>query len=234
MPPVPQQPPSPGAPTLILVPTPLELAQLEGLGGFPAGAGLLERCGFGPVAAAARTAQLVARLAPRRVLLLGIAGSFDLERLAPGSATCFDAVALDGVGAGAGAGFVSASDLGFPQWQDGDGDVAEVLPLAATPRTAPGTAPGALLLSVCAASADAAQAKARRARYPQALAEDMEAFGVALACRLARVPLAVVRGISNAVGERDASAWCIGAALAAARECAREALESASPWEPPA
>jgi futalosine hydrolase len=52
----------------------------------------------------------------------------------------------------------------------------------------------------------------------------MEGFGVALACALARVPLAIVRGISNAAGERDTKRWRIREALAAARETALELL----------
>lgn len=48
----------------------------------------------------------------------------------------------------------------------------------------------------------------------------MEGFGVALACALHGVPLSIVRGFSNAVGERDPSRWKIPLALGAARALA--------------
>jgi futalosine hydrolase len=57
----------------------------------------------------------------------------------------------------------------------------------------------------------------------------MEAFGAALACHLAGVPLVVVRGISNHAGERDATRWRVREALAAARTLALEWLERAWP-----
>jgi futalosine hydrolase len=52
----------------------------------------------------------------------------------------------------------------------------------------------------------------------------MEAFGVAFACHLARVPLTVVRGISNAAGNRDKGDWRLDEALTSALDLAREGL----------
>ncbi len=197
----------------MLVPTELERRSLEARGGFPGAR--LELCGFGPVAAAARTAELLARYAPARVLLVGIAGSFDLSAAPLGTAARFAAVWLDGVGAGRGQDFLPPSRLGFAQW-DGPPAIAECLELAGGGRGE--------LLTVCAASASPAERSERRARYPQALAEDMEAFGAALACRLAGVPLEVVRGLSNEVGVRDTATWRVREALAAAHALARERL----------
>jgi len=188
--------------TLLLVPTELELAELERQGGFGARAARVELCGFGPVAAAARTAELLVRHAPARVLLVGIAGSFEPARLALGSAATFREVALEGLG------------TGFPQWPG----IEDRLALA------PAGAAEALLLTVWAASDSPAGAERRLQRHPGAAAEDMEGFAVAFACALARVPCTIVRGISNAVGERDKRRWRIGEALAAARARALELL----------
>lgn len=204
---------SPGAPTLILVPTPLERERLGPLG---PGLGLTELCGFGPVAAAARTAALLAHLAPRRVLLVGIAGTFDPALLPVGAASTFDGVRLEGVGAGEAAGLVGPGELGLPQWEDGEGPITDHLALVGQE--------GRTLLTVCAASRGADQAGRRAASG--ALAEDMEAFGVALACRAAGTPLTVVRGASNLAGDGDTSGWRIDEALAAARDLALEALAS--------
>lgn len=220
-----------GPPTLVLVPTPAEREGLSALGGLGEDRGPPALCGFGPVAAAARTAALVERLAPGRVLLVGIAGTFDEGRLALGEACAFGSVVLDGVGVGEGAreeaeegdGPLTPSALGLPQWAGGDGTgsapIHERLPLAAPGGDGPG------LLTVCSASADPRQAARRRERFPGAAAEDMEAFGAALACALAGVPLSVVRGASNRVGDRDRGGWHWEAALAAARDLALALLE---------
>jgi futalosine hydrolase len=195
-------------PQLILVPTDLERRLLAELGGWP-DLPQPQVCGFGPVSAAARTAGLLALDRPRRVWLVGVAGA--LRDLEPGTARLFTRVRLDGIGAGQGDAFRAASELGFPPWEDEHGPVAESLALAGS------AADPAELLTVCSASASPAEAAARRARYPAALAEDMEAFGAALACRMAGVELAVVRGISNRAGDREHARWRLRECLAAAR-----------------
>ena len=58
----------------------------------------------------------------------------------------------------------------------------------------------------------------------------MEGFGVALACALAGVPLCIVRGASNRVGERDPSTWRIDEAIDSARALAAEVLAAGAAW----
>ena len=204
-------------PPLILVPTAPERERLLALGAL--GGRQLELCGFGPIAAAARAASLLASCGSDRVLLLGIAGTLAPEQLAIGSAATFDAVHLDGVGAGEGTGRLSADAMGFAHWQDEEGAVGDSLPLVAR-------APTGSLLTVCAASATREQAEERRTRTG-ALAEDMEAFGVALACRLHGARLTVVRGVSNRAGDRDVGRWRIDEAL---EEAHRLGLETLAAW----
>ncbi len=213
---------------LILVPTELERRRLIDLGGFPASAGRVELCGFGPIAAAARTAQILAQERPTRVLLIGICGAYDSARHAVASALEFDAVAVEGIGVGEGANLIPPPRLGFPQWPGAEGARAifDRLPLA-TPRP---SSPTRVLLTTCAASADLAQARLRRERAPDAVAEDMEGFAVALACALAGAPLRIVRGVSNEVGDRQPENWRIPGALSAARELALEILNEAGAW----
>ena len=103
--------------------------------------------------------------------------------------------------------------------RDARGPVGDALPLAA-----PAGAPEALLLTTCAASDGPEQAGERLARFPSAVAEDMEGFAVALACALAAVPLTIVRGISNRVGDRRTREWRITEAMRAAGELARVLL----------
>jgi len=136
-----------------------------------------------------------------------------------GRAYRFSAVACYGIGAGTGAEFQPAAALGWRQWPGEPNDPAaacgDMIPLAGP--TGGGSADG-LLLTACAASATTAEVADRRRTYPDAVAEDMEGFGVAVACRLAGLPLAIVRGLSNTAGDRDKSRWTIEPALAAAAE----------------
>ncbi len=229
--------PSPGSPTLVLVPTAVEERRIEDHGGFAPGLAVVALCGFGPIAAAARTAQLLSTWRPARVVLVGIAGTFDAELLPIGRALAFDAVAIEGIGAGEGRDLAGPAALGFPQWPGagaghdpsmGSEPIHDRIVLTPggvhDPERLRDPARTALLLSTCAASASASQAAVRRERFPEALAEDMEGFAVALACSLAGVPCQIVRGISNVVGDREPAHWRIPAALAAARLCAIEVL----------
>jgi len=196
---------------LVLVPTQPECHRLRQ-------AGIeCEIVGFGPVAAAARAAALVATFQPTQVILMGVAGSYDEARLAPGQAAAFDQLALWGVGAGQGADFQSAQQMGWDLWPctDERPAVGEVLPAASGQG---------LLVTVCAAGGDPTQVAPILARHPGALAEDMEAFGVALACLQAGVPLHCLRGISNRAGDRDKSHWRLREALDAVAALALESF----------
>ena len=212
--------PAPGRATLVLVPTEREARLVADAGGLGRGLALEALCGFGPLAAAARAARLFERLTPARALLVGAAGTYDAAALPVGAACAFARVAQEGV---------VARGLGFSQLDAADAPRAareDELALAQPPLAAALRAD--LLVTVGAPGADAA---ARRARHPGAVAEDMEGFAVALAARAAGVPLAIVRGVSNVVGETDRARWDLAGALAAARALALEALEARAPWE---
>ena len=201
--------------TLLLIPTEIERGHLAGHTGFGIDAPC-ELCGFGPVAAAARAASFIAQHKAERVVLTGIAGTFSSTRLPVGTAAVFPRVAMHGIGVGVASGFVSAAALGFrhsPYTDRGPGhsdEVDELIVDAPVPPVA------GQLLTCCTASASSAEARQRLERYPGAVAEDMEGFAVALACRLAGVPLVIARGISNEVGDRDVELWQIPTALDAA------------------
>ncbi|MBU6222736.1 MAG: futalosine hydrolase [Planctomycetes bacterium] len=211
---------------LILVPTERERGLIEpAIEAAWAGPARVELCGFGPVVAAARTAQLIAEHRPSRVLLVGIAGRLS-DRLAIGAAHAFERVACHGVGAGSGDAFTPAESLGWPQWPgdalDSATRIGDVLPCSSGVDIGPEQA--GLLLSACAASACAADVLVRLQLFPNATAEDMEGFAVAAACRLSGVPLDIVRGISNTAGDRDHSRWQIDAACRAAATLAAALL----------
>jgi len=206
--------------TLLLVPTELELKLLAPQLGELSPRTTVEVCGFGPVSAAARAARTIETKRPSRVVLAGIAGTFCPDTLPVGAACCFRRVAIDGVGLGESDRFASAHDLGFSQV----GQLEDVLPLESIESICQQD----LLLTCCAASDSAGMASERRVRHPTAKAEDMEGFGVALACHLAEVPLVILRGISNVVGNRDKSTWEVEQALRATSELLREVLDEDS------
>ena len=76
-----------------------------------------------------------------------------------------------------------------------------------------------LTLSTVTGTADGTDALL--ARWPDAVAEGMEGFGVATAAMQAGIAFAELRAISNVVGPRDRSAWRIPDALAALTEAAK-------------
>jgi len=216
-------------PTLILFPTARERDGVLARGPLR-GEPIVEVCGFGPIAAAARATQLMGRRPVGRVVLVGIAGTYDETRLPVGAAAWFDSVWSDGVGAGQGAAFVGPAALGLPQWP-GSADTTVVpihdrlgllRPVAAAPRSA--TDPERTLVTVCAASASPAEAARRCAAYPGVVAEDMEGFAGALACVLPGIPVALLRGLSDLAGDRGHGRWRIDDALDAAADRLYEVL----------
>ena len=211
--------------TLILIPTVGEQQALCARMGRLPDDTAVEVCGFGPVAAAARTALLIARHQPDRILLIGIAGALT-NSLAPGSATLIDEVAMYGIGAGTGDTFLTSGELGWQQWNGPECEDGELLITDQISLWSDDQAPQhrRQLLTVCAASASRKDVRERLAKFPNALAEDMEGFSVAAAARMADVPLGIVRGISNIAGDRDKAHWRILDALHAAGDMAMELL----------
>lgn len=175
-------------------------------------------CGFGPVASAARTSQLIATLQPDRILLVGIAGALT-RVLAPGQAAVFDDVAMYGIGAGSGDAYLNAGELGWSHWTDVSHDTGEVkIGDRISLRTEKLQYPVTQLLTVCAAAATQKDARDRLSKFPDAIAEDMEGFSVAMAGAMAGVPVSIIRGVSNIAGDREKSRWRIADALHAAAD----------------
>ncbi|MEO2028823.1 MAG: futalosine hydrolase [Fuerstiella sp.] len=213
--------------TLILAPTPFELTILRGAleSKIDLSSVALECCGFGVIAAAARAAQFLSLDSPERIVLTGIAGTFN-NRLQIGHAYWFSEVAAFGIGAGSGPQFLTAGEMDWPHWdapagsaEDRIGDVIQL-----TTGSSPREPNAGMLLTVCAASAQQSDVDLRLAKFPAAAAEDMEGFSAALAGRICDVPVEIVRGISNNAGDRNKENWQIREALAAAAELIIETL----------
>ncbi|MEZ5974428.1 MAG: hypothetical protein R3E96_06200 [Planctomycetota bacterium] len=193
----------------MLVPTDLERQRLATVLACP-----MELAGFGPIAAAARTASLLAERCPPHVWLLGIAGTYDEEAFPIATARAFRRFGSWGVGAGEGPEFRTAGDLGWPHWPG---------PPAIGDRIDQ-TEHGPRLVTVCAASSGPDQPAAIRRAYPDALAEDMEAFAVAFAC--GGIPFTCIRGASNVAGDRNVRGWQIERALDAVAQLALDLIPS--------
>jgi len=211
-------------PPLVLVPTRWEAEPLLGEVEAPSGPPETRRvdgyrvavglCGVGPIAAAAVTAHWIAHLHPPRVLLVGTAGSYAMDRAPVGTVVRATALCCEGLGVGEGVGHEA---LGFAQLPAGFLDEAihdriELQASAPLPETN-----DAVVLTTTTVAASDEELERRRRRHPEALVEEMEGFGVALACRLAGVSLTVLRGVSNAAGDRDSKGWSIRDAMQAAR-----------------
>lgn len=212
---------------LLLIPTDIERSWGSGLVESIAHKATVELCGFGPVVAGIRATQLIAHYRPERVLLIGIAGAIQAG-LEIGEAYEFDQVACYGIGVGSGLTFQTASEMGWSQWpshslDSGVHSIADTIRLS--PLASSSSESTRLLLSVCAASANAAEVAIHQQKFPQAMAEDMEGFSVAAACKLARVPLRIVRGISNVAGDREHKNWQAAAAMQAALQLAIAILD---------
>ena len=199
--------------TLFLIPTEFERGQVQTIlaGRHPDQSNRFkfQLCGFGPIAAAAKTMQLLVDQ-PAKVVLLGIAGTYQAERFPVGSATKFNHVICHGVGVGTGQQFVPAADLG---WQQGEAVGDRIACVADASNEENGD-----LLTVCSAADNVAEANFRMANNPTAIGEDMEAFGVAMACQLSGTAFEVIRGFSNLAGDRDKANWQIEQALVSAVE----------------
>ncbi|MBL8840796.1 MAG: futalosine hydrolase [Planctomycetes bacterium] len=228
---------------LLLIPTPREAELLLGDAGRGLGAPRLATfagrslrvalTGWGLAAAGASSGRWIAELHPDLVVLAGIAGTLERERLPVGALLVASRVACDGLGAGVDDRVVPLREPPLPASLvpafapslAGDGALPLAPLLAPLDASRAGARTGALL-SVAAAAGSRSQAEARRARHPEALAEEMEGYAVALAAHLAAVPLTILRGVSNEAGDRDHASWQIEPALAACRRALEQLFEA--------
>lgn len=181
--------------------------------------------GVGPVAAGIAGGEVLSGGGLSGLVNLGIGGSFDMGRNPLRTVVLADEEIFAEYGVRT-AGGVDGDGLGFPQLRADGEDVFERLALK--PEQAAEEAVLRLsddwaadsVLTVAAASADAAVAQAMRERFSPGV-EAMEGFALALACKKAGVPFLELRAVSNPVGERDKGLWDIRGALQALSGAAR-------------
>ncbi|MGI5211648.1 futalosine hydrolase [Plantactinospora sp. CA-290183] len=170
--------------------------------------------GVGPAAAAAGTARLLALAEAggrpyRAVLSAGIGGGFPGRAPVGSVVLATRSVAAD-LGAESPDGFLPLDELGFGSTTlPADPALLDAL-RAALPQAVVGA-----VLTLGTVTGTAATTATLHARHPDAAAEAMEGYGVAVAAAEAGLPFAELRAISNPIGPRDRSAWRIGDAFAA-------------------
>ena len=174
----------------------------------------VEAVGVGPAAAAAGTARLLAGRGYRAVISAGIAGGFPGRAAVGATVLGTRSIAAD-LGAETPDGFLAVEELGFGSSVLGCDPVLVEALRAALPGAVAGEV---LTLSTVTGTAETSRALA--ARFPQAVAEAMEGYGVATAAAGAGLPFAEVRTISNPIGPRDRAAWRLAEAFAALRAAA--------------
>jgi futalosine hydrolase len=185
--------------------------------------------GVGPAAAAAGTARLLAfgetAGAPwRAVLSAGIGGGW-ADAVPVGATVLGTACVAADLGADSPDGFLSLDALGF-----GSATAPVDAALLGAARAGLPDAVAGPVLTVSTVTGTAAGAAALRARHPDAVAEAMEGYGVAVAAAAAGVPFLELRTVSNPVGPRDRSAWRLGEAFAALAEAGAGLAGTLAEW----
>jgi len=166
--------------------------------------------GVGSAVAAAATAAALARRRYSLVICAGIAGGIGIAGI--GDIVVADAVHPADLGAMSPDGFIPLEHLGIAMTANAiDPPVVEEL---TGPLRYAGLAPviGGILTVNTVTGTDAHADDLRR-RYPGAVAEAMEGYGVAVAATRAGVRYGELRVVSNRVGRRDRRAWDIPGAL---------------------
>lgn len=181
--------------------------------------------GVGPAVVAASTAATLARAEARGapydvVVSAGIGGTFQ-QAARIGDLLVAERIVAADLGADSAEGFLSLEELGFgtsafealvlDHLKPGAGIEHEVV--------------RGVLLTVTTVTGSAERAEWLRARYPEAVGEAMEGYGVAAAAAQFGLPVAEVRAASNLIGPRDRSAWRIGEALATLTAAAAPIVE---------
>jgi futalosine hydrolase len=181
------------------------LRGLSAAGGAAGSAVVVEVGGVGSASVAATTARVLALRHFDAVLSAGIGGGIGIP--VGGAAIATTCVAAD-LGADSPDGFLSLDQLGFGTAALATDPGLVTAVTAALPYVVAGP-----VLTVSTVTGTLAGTRDLTARYPDAVAEAMEGFGVATAAAQAGVPFGELRTISNPVGPRDRAAWKIGDAL---------------------
>ena len=166
--------------------------------------------GVGPVNAAHAVTRFLMENSVGALIVCGVGGAYPGSGLTTASVVCADSETYGDLGAESPDGFLDMQALGFPV-VGGPNPLFNRLPLDLFPaaRRVP-------FVTCATCTGTDAKASALVARTGGAV-ESMEGAAVVHVARLMGVKVGEVRGISNAVGNRDRAAWRLEEAAAAAR-----------------
>ncbi|HEY7574872.1 MAG TPA: futalosine hydrolase [Thermoanaerobaculia bacterium] len=168
------------------------------------------RTGVGPVNAAIALTKYLLQTRADAVLVCGVGGSYPGSGLNVGDVVCAESETYGDLGAETPAGFLDMKSLGFPVLEENP-PVFNRLPLDLFPAS---RRAAFVTCSTCTGTWERAEALAARTG---GAVESMEGAALVHAARRMGIRIGEVRGISNAVGDRDRSRWRIAEAAAAAR-----------------
>ena len=181
--------------------------------------------GMGKTNAAQTLTALLESRPVRGVIAFGIAGAYAGSGLDVGDVALASAAVYGDEGVQTPDGWIGTDGIGIPLLAQGPETFFNTFPLEAARIAAAEQALAAagiavrtgsfLTVSCCAGTA---QLGAERAARWGAICEDMETAALAHVAMLYDVPLLAVRGVSNAVEDRDPSRWRIAEASHAACE----------------
>jgi futalosine hydrolase len=178
----------------------------------------LVRTGVGPVNAAHAATLFLARRRARTVVVCGIGGAYPGSGLEPGDVVSARTETYGDLGAGSPGGFLDMESLDLPVVA-GPPPLYNRLPLDIYPTA---RVVDFVTCSTCTGTDEAARAIAERTG---GAVESMEGAAVVHVARLHALPVGEVRGISNAVGDRNRAGWRVREAADAAQRALLAWLE---------
>jgi futalosine hydrolase len=168
--------------------------------------------GVGPVNAAISVTRLLASEKPRQIVVCGIGGAYPGSGLQLLDVAWAEMECYGDLGAATPSGFLDMKAMGFPV-VGGATPLYNDLPMQVFPTTS--NRVKFVTVSTCTGTTLAAQLIEARTGGG---VENMEGAAVAHVAHIYGVPVGEVRGISNAVTDRDTSAWQVRDAAVAAQE----------------
>jgi futalosine hydrolase len=175
--------------------------------------------GVGVAAAATTTAITLTNQPYQLVINTGIAGGF-VGRADVGSLVVANEIICADLGTETDEGFLPLDQLGLGATGVKVNEAAKETIIAAFKQANLKVAAGQILtLSKVTGTQETTDQLMKR--YPDAVAEGMEGFGVATAALKCGIPVLEIRSISNAIGPRDRESWKIKEALIELEEASK-------------
>jgi futalosine hydrolase len=177
--------------------------------------------GVGAVNAACTLTRFLDREGAKSVIVCGIGGAYPGADLDIATVVCAETECYGDLGAASPTGFLNMEALGFPLIS-APNPIYNVFPLQLHPL-----AHRVPFVTVNTCTGDNASAQTLATRTGGCV-ENMEGAAIAHVATLFGIPVGEIRGISNAVGNRDRAAWRIKEAATAAQEALLLAWRSGS------